>query len=155
MTMEENVHEDHYALGRFLKRQVEKYYIAVDELTRGEKEGHWMWYIFPQLRSLGRSQMAFNYGIADIEEAKAYWDHPQLGLRLTRCCELLLTHKDKTAEEILGKVDAMKLHACVTLFSIASGGAPIFKEVLQQFYDGKADEKTKSILIIQEVLKNK
>lgn len=142
-------------LGRFLKRQEEHYELALRELTQGKKENHWVWYIFPQLRGLGRSQMAFNMGIADIEEAKAYLEHPVLGPRLIACCEAMLLHKDKTALEILGEVDAMKFRSCATLFMIASGGGPVFKQVLDQFYEGCGDEKTKSILIVQEILKHK
>ena len=97
------------SLDRFLEAQERMYSVALKEIQNGEKESHWMWYIFPQLRGLGRSQMAYVYGINGIEEAKAYLKHPVLSARLIEICEALLTHKGKDIYDIMGDIDDMKL----------------------------------------------
>ena len=105
------------SLDRFLEAQERMYPVALKEIQNGEKESHWMWYIFPQLRGLGRSQMAYSYGINGIEEAKAYLAHPVLSARLIEICEALLEHKGEDIEDILGDIDAMKLRSSMTLFA--------------------------------------
>ena len=101
-----------------------------------------MWFIFPQLRGLGTSNMAHIYGISGLDEAKAYLEHPVLSKRLYELCNELLKHKDKTAFEIFGDIDEMKLKSSMTLFSLASEDHSIFDEVLECFFDGKKDEIT-------------
>ena len=130
------------SLDRFLEAQERMYEIALKEIKNGEKESHWMWYIFPQLRGLGRSQMAYTYGINGLEEAKAYLDHPVLSARLIEISEALLEHKDQDIEDILGDIDAMKLHSSMTLFSLISEKGSIFHQVLDYFYNNETDEIT-------------
>ena len=130
------------SLDRFLEAQERMYEIALKEIKNGEKESHWMWYIFPQLRGLGRSQMAYAYGINGIEEAKAYLAHPVLSARLNEICEALLEHKGEDIEDILGDIDAMKLCSSMTLFGLVSENGSVFHQVLYCFYDGNMDERT-------------
>ena len=118
------------------------YPIALKEIQNGEKESHWMWYIFPQLRGLGRSQMAYAYGINGIEEAKAYLAHPVLSARLIEITEALLTYKGKDIYDIMGDIDDMKLHSSMTLFALISEDGSVFHQVLDCFFDGEMDEYT-------------
>ena len=134
------------SLNRFLTKQNGIYEAVIRELTIGKKASHWMWYIFPQLRGLGKSQTSFIYGISDIFEAKAYLEHPVLGKRLKECCEIFLTHKDKSAEEIFGEIDAMKLRSSMTLFAYVSEDNSVFHKVLATFFDGEKDKITLSLL---------
>lgn len=104
-------------LERFVKAQAEDYARALEEVRRGRKRTHWMWYIFPQLRGLGRSATAHQYGIANLEEARAYLAHPILGPRLLESCAAALCVEGKTAHEIFGSPDDLKLRSCMTLFA--------------------------------------
>ena len=130
------------SLDRFLEAQERMYETALKEIKNGEKESHWMRYIFPQLRGLGRSQMAYTYGINGLEEAKAYLDHPVLSARLIEISEALLKHKNQDIENILGDIDAMKLRSSMTLFALISEENSVFHQVLDCFYDGKMDKQT-------------
>ena len=130
------------SLERFLEAQEHKYDIALKEIRAGKKRTHWMWYIFPQLRGLGRSQMAYAYGFNGLEEAKAYLDHPVLSARLIEISEALLEHKDQDIEDILGDIDAMKLCSSMTLFALISEDDSVFQRVLDYFYDGEIDKLT-------------
>lgn len=131
------------SLDRFVQAQEKMYHVAMQEIQEGKKRSHWMWYIFPQLRGLGSSSMAHIYGISGLEEAKAYLEHPWLSGRLYELCVALLQHKDKSANEIFGKIDAMKLKSSMTLFSLASDeNYTMFDQVLECFYDGEMDETT-------------
>lgn len=136
------------SLDRFLEAQERMYEIALKEIRNGEKESHWMWYIFPQLRGLGRSQMAYAYGINGIEEAKAYLAHPVLSARLIEICEALLEYKDQDIEEILGDMDAMKLRSSMTLFALISENESVFHQVIDCFYNGNIDEHTTKLVSI-------
>ena len=130
------------SLDRFLEAQERMYETALKEIKNGEKESHWMWYIFPQLRGLGKSQMAYTYGINGIEEAKAYLAHPVLSARLIEISEALLEHKNEDIEDILGDIDAMKLCSSITLFALISEEGSVFHQILNCFFDGQSDEKT-------------
>lgn len=134
------------SLDRFLEAQEHMYETALREIKNGEKESHWMWYIFPQLRGLGESEMSYVYGINGIEEAKAYLEHPILSTRLIEISEALLEHKDKYAYEILEDIDDMKLHSSMTLFAHVSNNNSVFHKVLDSFYDGEMDELTFDLL---------
>lgn len=134
------------SLNRFLEAQEDMYATALQEIKHGEKESHWMWYIFPQLRGLGRSDTAYIYGINGIEEAKAYLEHPVLSARLIEISEALLEHKDEIIENILGDIDAMKLRSSMTLFASISEEGSAFHKVLDCFYNGEMDEQTLSYL---------
>ena len=105
-----------------------------------------MWFIFPQLLGLGRSEMSRFYGIASLEEARAYLAHPVLGPRLRECTSLLLDHDDRSAEAILGPIDATKLRSCITLFAAADPDEPLFDRALAQFFDGERDPLTIDLL---------
>ena len=130
------------SLDRFVEAQEHMYEIALEEIKNGEKQSHWMWYIFPQIRGLGMSSMAHIYGIAGLDEAKAYLDHPTLSVRLFEISEALLKHKKKRPEAIFGYTDAMKLRSSMTLFALVSEDDSVFHKVLQAFYNGEMDELT-------------
>ena len=130
------------SLDRFVEAQEHMYEIALEEIKNGEKRSHWMWYIFPQIRGLGMSSMAHIYGIAGLDEAKAYLDHPTLSVRLFEISEALLKHKKKRPEAIFGYTDAMKLRSSMTLFTLVSEDDSVFHKVLQAFYNGEMDELT-------------
>lgn len=129
---------------RFIDAQDSKwdgYATALSEIKDGRKVSHWIWYIFPQLRGLGHSRMSHYYGIADRQEAEDYLNHPVLGTRLREISEALLTHTDKSAESILGSIDALKVKSCMTLFDCISPD-DIFSEVLDSFYNRKRDKNS-------------
>lgn len=137
---------DLHSLDRFLNAQEHTYETALKEIQNGRKRTHWMWYIFPQLRGLGESRMSYTYGINGIEEARVYLDHPILSERLTEISEAMLKHKGKPAYRILGDVDDMKLHSCMTLFALISEEGSVFHQALDCFYDGEPDEGTIKLL---------
>ena len=112
------------------------------ELARGRKRSHWMWFVFPQLKGLGVSSTAQHYGIASLEEARAYLAHPVLGPRLRECCELMLAVPQRSAHEILGSPDDLKFRSCLTLFSLAAPHEPLFRLCLERFYSGGPDPRT-------------
>jgi uncharacterized protein (DUF1810 family) len=130
------------SLDRFVRAQEKDYAQALAELKAGRKRTHWVWYILPQLRELGRSPMAREYGITDRAEAAAYLAHPVLGPRLVACVHAILGHADRTAVEILGGVDAMKFRSCLTLFHAVAPSEACFANALQVFYEGKPDVET-------------
>ena len=134
------------SLDRFVKAQEKMFPIAMKEIQNGKKHSHWMWYIFPQLRGLGISSMAHKYGIINLDEAKAYLEHPVLSGRLYELCGELLKHKDKTALEIFGDIDEMKLKSSMTLFALTSEDYTIFDEVLEHFFGGEMDEVTVKLI---------
>ena len=134
------------SLERFVEAQERTYQVALSEVYNGKKRTHWMWYIFPQLRGLGSSSMAHVYGISGLEEAIAYLEHPWLSGRLYELCVALLHHKDKSAYEIFGDIDAMKLKSSMTLFALTSEDYTIFDQVLEQFFDGEMDEVTVNLI---------
>ena len=127
---------------RFIKRQEKMYPVALEELKAGKKCGHWIWYTLPQIRGLARSRKAFVFGIPNAEYARQYLAHPILGPRLIQCCQTILTHKEKTARQILGDLDALKLRSCATLFAMVSREGSVFHQVLDQFYEGRKDPFT-------------
>lgn len=136
--------DDRFNLQRFLDAQEETYANALAEIRRGAKRGHWMWFVFPQLKGLGRSEMAQRYGIGSLEEARAYLAHPVLGPRLMECVGALQDLTGKSVIEVFGEVDAMKLRSSLTLFSQAHGGA-IFEAAVVRWF-GSTDERTLAIL---------
>jgi uncharacterized protein (DUF1810 family) len=136
---------DAYHLQRFVDAQAPVYATVCDELRQGKKESHWMWFIFPQIRGLGRSHMAQTYAIASRAEAAAYLAHPVLGPRLTECVQILLALRDCTAEGVLGSIDAQKLCSSMTLFAMVSDHH-IFDAVLHMYFDGQRDSQTEHLL---------
>ena len=137
---------DHFNLSRFIDAQASVYAEALAELRRGEKESHWMWFVFPQLAGLGRSATARFYAIGSFDEARAYLAHPVLGLRLVECTEATLAHPDRSAEWIFGPVDAMKFRSSMTLFEMAAEDAGTFRRALDSFFDGVRDAETIGLL---------
>jgi len=133
-------------LTRFIVAQARNYADAEQEIAAGHKVSHWMWYVFPQLRGLGRSNFALLYGLDGLAEAIAYLAHPVLGPRLLHMCGLMLRHKDMPPDQILGAVDAMKLRSCATLFAAVPDAPCVFAEVLDTFYDGQPCAKTLALL---------
>lgn len=125
------------ALDRFLSAQESVFDRAMDELRQGRKQSHWMWFVFPQISGLGRSDTARHYAIRDRDEAAAYLAHPVLGPRLVAAARAVLAHPDRTAEQMLGPVDAMKLRSSATLFAAMPGADPVFADILRAFYDGR------------------
>jgi uncharacterized protein (DUF1810 family) len=135
---------DPFDLERFVTAQNRDgiYENALDELRRGRKATHWMWFVFPQIAGLGRSAMATEFAISSLEEAAAYLQHPVLGPRLVECAEALTNVHGRTAEQILGGIDAQKLHSSMTLFMRARPDKPLFQQVLDEYFDGLPDPAT-------------
>jgi uncharacterized protein (DUF1810 family) len=136
-------------LVRFVDAQVQVYRQVVEELIDGRKQTHWMWFIFPQLSGLGNSTMAQRYAIRDMDQARRYLADPILGDRLRHDVRLMIGHKKKSALEILGSPDELKLRSCLTLFREAASDKSdhsLFAEALEQFYNGKPDPRTLELL---------
>ncbi|GGH61736.1 uncharacterized protein (DUF1810 family) [Filimonas zeae] len=131
-----------YNLQRFTDAQERDYITALNEIKGGRKRSHWMWYIFPQIHGLGRSDMAQRYAIKNLEEATAYLAHPVLGSRLIEISTALLALPGNNATHIMGSPDDIKLHSCMTLFAMVPGAPAVFSEVLVKFFGGKQDSGT-------------
>jgi len=129
-------------LQRFLDAQAPVISTVMAELAAGEKRTHWMWFVFPQLAALGRSGTAKFYGLADLDEARAYLAHPLLGERLRACTRTVLAHRGKSAHAIFGSPDDLKFRSCMTLCGLAAPDEPLFGEALAAFYGGQADAAT-------------
>lgn len=129
-------------LGRFVTAQQGVYEGVLDELRRGRKVGHWIWFIFPQVAGLGHSAMSQMYAISSLDEARAYLAHPVLGPRLRECVAIVLATTGRTALEILGSIDAVKLRSSMTLFHRAAPDEAVFGQVLERYYDGRPDDAT-------------
>jgi len=131
-----------FDLERFTAAQAPVWESVLQELRAGRKHTHWMWFVFPQLASLGRSVTAKHYGLSGLAEARAYLAHPLLGPRLLQVCETLLQLPPTTATDIFGKVDAMKLRSSLTLFAAASPQQEVFARCLERYFSGAADALT-------------
>ncbi len=141
---------DPFDLGRFLSAQEDAFAASIDELTRGRKESHWMWFIFPQIDGLGSSSMAKRYAIKSREEAEAYLRHPVLCQRLTQCAEALLKVEGKSASQIMGSPDDLKLRSSMTLFASVAGGDAVFQKVIAKYFRGGKDQRTLDLLAERE-----
>lgn len=139
---------DPFDLQRFVDAQERggTYATALGELQRGRKESHWMWYVFPQLAGLGRSSIARHYAITSLAEARAYLAHPVLGARLTECARVVLVVEGRSAAQVFGGIDAVKLRSSMTLFLRADPTVERFQRVLDTFYDGQPDPATDALL---------
>lgn len=133
-------------LERFLQAQEKSYEIAYQEIKNGRKEGHWIWYIFPQIQGLGESTTSFYYGIQNLNEAKEYLKNPILHDRLIEISNALLSLNGRSASEILGTLDAIKVRSSMTLFSKADPNEEVFTKVLEKYYQNELDSKTLEIL---------
>ena len=137
---------DPFDLSRFVQAQQQTYDQALSELQRGRKQSHWMWYVFPQLDGLGFSPITMRFSIKSEDEARAYLKHPTLGPRLLECAEAILSIEGKSAREILGSPDDLKLKSCATLFAHVSPPGSVFERILEKFYTGERDAATLRLL---------
>jgi uncharacterized protein (DUF1810 family) len=135
-----------YDLDRFVTAQQHVFDGALAELRAGRKTGHWIWFIFPQVAGLGRSEMSRFYAIASLDEARGYLEHAVLGPRLRACARAMLTVAGRTAVEILGPVDAVKLRSSMTLFHLAAPDEALFGQVLERYFEGVPDPATEALL---------
>ncbi len=133
---------DTYDLQRFVEAQEPVYETVRSELQNGRKTSHWMWYIFPQAKTLGTSYMAKKFGISSREEAEAYLEHPLLGARLRECAMLVNAVQGSSSVEIFGNVDSRKFRSSITLFDYVAPEGNVFKEALQKYYGGEPDPLT-------------
>jgi len=138
--------EDNYKLIRFLEAQNHVYLKALSEIKKEQKQSHWMWYIFPQLTGLGSSENARYFGITGLPEATAYLQHPTLGRHLIEITKALLAIKGKSASDIFGYPDDLKLHSSMTLFSLVENTDPVFNEVINIYFGGLLDSRTWELL---------
>lgn len=141
-----NTANDKHDLIRFIKAQEAEYPVALAEIKQGKKQSHWMWYIFPQALGLGFTSAAMDYGIKDLDEATAYFNHEVLGKRLVEISDVLLTLETNDPSEVFGRTDSMKLRSCMTLFSLVPGADPAFQQVLDKFFNGRQDDMTLKLL---------
>ena len=137
---------DPFALARFLDAQRDAYDIALAELRVGRKRSHWIWFVFPQLKGLGRSAMSHRYGLPGVAEASAYLAHPVLGVRLLDAIHAMLANGAIPAAKILGELDALKFRSCLTLFSVAAPAQPLFDAALAHYFEGQPDPETLALL---------
>ncbi len=133
---------DRYHLARFVDAQEQVFDNVLTELKHGRKYGHWIWFIFPQLKGLGLSPTSEFYGISSLDEAKAYMQHPVLGPRLLQCTELVIAIQGSNVEEIFGEIDAMKFRSCMTLFAAADPKQRTFSRALEKYFAGEGDRLT-------------
>ncbi len=141
---------DPHDLQRFLAAQDGVHAAALDELRRGVKEGHWMWFVFPQVDGLGRSDTAKFFALKSRAEAQAYLRHQTLGPRLASCAAALLQVEGRSANEILGSPDDLKLHASMTLFASLSEPGSVYQAVLEKYFGGVSDPRTREIMAAQQ-----
>ena len=128
---------DPFDLNRFVEAQAVNYSVALSELRAGRKRTHWIWYIFPQIAGLGHSAMSERYAIRSEDEARAYLAHPVLGARLIECAEAVLGIEGRSASEIMGSPDDLKLRSCATLFAHVSSAASVFHRILDKYYSSE------------------
>ena len=140
--------EDPFELNRFVKAQETNYVQALSELHAGRKRLHWMWYVFPQLAGLGHSSMSVRYAIKSEGEARAYLDHPILGPRLIECAEAVVAISNRTAHDIFGSPDDLKLQSCATLFEHVSPPGSVFGRLLDKYYRSDRDQRTLDLLAV-------
>jgi uncharacterized protein (DUF1810 family) len=141
-----DANSDPHELGRFVQAQAGDYETALAEIRAGRKRSHWMWYIFPQIDGLGFSSMSRLYAIKSLDEARAYLDHPVLGPRLVEIAEAALAVEGRSAHDIFGSPDDMKLRSCATLFASVMPPDSVFTRLLDKFFAGERDGKTLELL---------
>ncbi len=139
---------DPHGLERFVAAQdhAGTFATAVDELRAGRKRSHWMWFVFPQIAGLGQSPISRRYAISSLEEARAYLAHPVLGPRLIECARMVGELEGRSAQDIFGGIDAIKLRSSMTLFARADPGNPVFGRVLEAYFGGVPDDATERLL---------
>jgi uncharacterized protein (DUF1810 family) len=137
---------DPHDLNRFVQAQAHDYEMALAEIRNGDKQSHWMWYIFPQFDGLGFSSTSKRFSIKTVAEARAYVEHPVLGPRLLECAEAVLAIKGRSALEVFGSPDDMKLRSCATLFARVAPAESVFEQLLTKYFQGERDSKTLRLL---------
>ena len=137
---------DEFDLQRFVDAQERVYEGVTEELSRGRKRSHWMWFVFPQLKGLGFSLTSRKYGISGLDEARAYLAHPTLGPRLRECTELTLAIEGRSVDQVFGYPDILKFRSSMTLFAKAAGGETLFEDALAKYFAGEPDDKTLTLL---------
>ena len=137
---------DPFSLNRFVEAQSGVYERALSEIRSGQKRSHWMWFIFPQYDGLGFSDISKRYAIKSLAEAEAYLRHPLLGPRLVECAEATLAIKGRSAADVFGSPDDMKLRSCATLFAHVSLPGSVFEQVLDKYFEGEPDERTLQLI---------
>lgn len=137
---------DSFDLERFVEAQGPVLEQVRSELRRGQKRGHWMWFVFPQIKGLGRSETAVFYAIGSREEAAAYLKHPVLGPRLVECTRLVLGVKGRSSEQIFGEIDSLKFRSSITLFAQVTLKETVFQEALEKYFEGEVDAATLEML---------
>ncbi len=138
--------DDAFGLSRFISAQDSVYDRVLEELKSGRKRSHWMWYIFPQVDGLGYSATTKHYAIKSMEEARAYLNHPVLGSRLLECADAVLAIEGRSASDILGYPDDLKLQSSMTLFASVAGPDSVFVRVLDKYFQGEGDVRTLQLL---------
>ena len=138
---------DPFDLRRFLQAQDRDYDTALSEIRSGRKQSHWMWYVFPQFEGLGFSHTSRHYSIKSISEAEAYLAHPILGPRLIECAQAALDVQSRSALEIFGSPDDIKLRSSATLFALVSPPGSVFQQILEKYFQGRRDEATLSLVV--------
>jgi uncharacterized protein (DUF1810 family) len=138
--------DDAFGLSRFISAQDSVYDRVLEELKSGRKRSHWMWYIFPQVDGLGYSATSKHYAIKSMEEARAYLNHPVLGSRLLECADAVLAIEGRSASDILGYPDDLKLQSSMTLFASVAGPDSVFVRVLDKYFQGERDARTLQLL---------
>jgi uncharacterized protein (DUF1810 family) len=133
---------DPFDLERFVQAQEPDFSQALSEIKSGRKSSHWMWYIFPQIEGLGSSWTSRRYSVKSVEEAKAYLSHPVLGPRLVECAKAVVDVQGRSALEIFGSPDDLKLRSCATLFASVSSEGSVFREIIDKYFGGQPDERT-------------
>ena len=137
---------EQYNLSRFIEAQETTYKGAMLELARGRKDSHWIWYVFPQIEGLGKSDTAKLYSIKSLEEGRAYLEHPVLGQRLFEACEILLSLKDASMNKVMGFPDDLKLLSSMTLFEFISDENSIFTKIVKVYFENNRDENSLRII---------
>lgn len=141
---------DVFQLSRFVVAQENAYLTALEELRSGRKRSHWIWFVFPQLRGLGRSVTSEEYGLSGLAEARAYLADPLLGQRLRQSTQVMLAHRSLAASQVLGDLDALKFRSCLTLFTRADPTEQLFATALERFFNGERDARTLKLLEAQD-----
>jgi uncharacterized protein (DUF1810 family) len=131
---------------RFVRAQENLFEGALDELRNGRKVGHWMWFIFPQMLGLGKTEMSLQYGIASLEEAAGYLSHPILGKRVRLCTQTVNDTDNRSALQIFGEIDSLKFRSCMTLFAKVNDNPGVFQAALSKYYSGVLDVRTLELI---------
>lgn len=137
-------------LERFITAQAPVYAQALAELRAGQKQTHWMWFVFPQMMGLGQSSASRAYGIQSLNEARSYLAHPVLGTRLRECCQAVMNVRGKSAHDIFGTPDDLKFRSSLTMFTEAAPQELMFFNLLEKYFDGEPDEATLELLTYEE-----